>query len=125
MVLLSQKRFAGCFGAKPSGLSFDPEFAVEVARPRNEPNHGLGEVDVEVVADNIPPCIGCGAAQQIVEKSCKILLGRVLPTTPPTLPVVTSKPAIRVCVPWRRYSNSRRSTWPGLIGNSGAARSKA
>jgi len=75
MVLLSQKRFAGCFGGKHAGLAFDAEFAVEVAMPRNEANHGLGEVDVEVVADNIPPCVGCGAAQQIVEKSCKILLG--------------------------------------------------
>jgi len=55
-------------------------------------------------------------------KSCSV---RVLPTTAPTLPVVTSKPAIRVCVPWRRYSNSRRSTLPGFIGNPGAARSKA
>src|SRR5271170_451349 len=43
--------------------------------PRNEANHGLGEVDVEVVADDIPPCIGCGAAQQIVEESGEILLG--------------------------------------------------
>src|SRR5947199_4564779 len=102
MVLLSQKRFAGCFGGKHAGLAFDAEFAVEVAMPRNEANHGLGEVDVEVVADNIPPCIGCGAAQQIVEKSCKILLGPGVADHSPTLPVVTSKPAIRVCVPWRR-----------------------
>jgi hypothetical protein len=32
-------------------------------------------VDVEVVADDIPPCIGCSAAQQTVEKSRKIPLG--------------------------------------------------
>src|ERR1700683_2608806 len=75
MVLLAQKRFAGCFGGKHAGLAFDTEFAVEVAMARNEANHGLGEMDVEVVADDIPPCIGCGAAQQMVEKSCKILLG--------------------------------------------------
>src|ERR1700683_1722017 len=63
MVLLAQKRFAGCFGGKHAGLAFDTEFAVEVAMARNEANHGLGEMDVEVVADDIPPCIGCGAAQ--------------------------------------------------------------
>ena len=50
---------------------------------------------------------------------------RVLPITPSTLPVATSKAAIRVCVPWRRYSNSRRSTLPGIIGSPGAMRSKA
>jgi hypothetical protein len=42
---------------------------------RHEANDGLGEVDVEVVADDIPPCVGSGAAQQGVEKSCEILLG--------------------------------------------------
>src|SRR5271169_6088935 len=42
---------------------------------RNEANNRLGEMDVEVVADDIPPCVGCGAAQQIVEETRKILLG--------------------------------------------------
>src|SRR5580693_6691707 len=51
-------------------------------------------------------------------KSCSV---RLSPTTPATLPLVTSKPAIRACVPWRRYSNSRRSTLPGFIGNPGHA----
>ena len=55
-------------------------------------------------------------------KSCSV---RVSPITPVTLPIVTSKPAIRVCVPWRRYSNSHRSTLPGFIGNPGAMRSSA
>src|SRR5271166_2293575 len=38
---------------------------------------------------------------------------------PPCPPVATSKAAIRVCVPWRIYSNSRRSTFPGFIGSDG------
>src|ERR1700687_4223331 len=42
---------------------------------RHEANDGLGEVDVEVVADDIPPCVGGGAAQQAVEKMCEILFG--------------------------------------------------
>src|SRR6202035_1030982 len=42
---------------------------------RNKANDGLGEMDVEVVADDIPPCVGGGAAQQGVEKTCKVLLG--------------------------------------------------
>src|ERR1700724_4111250 len=75
MVSLAQKRFAGCLGSKHAGLAFDAEVAVEAAMLRHEANDGLGEVDVEVVADDIPPCVGGGAAQQGVEKSCKILLG--------------------------------------------------
>src|SRR6516164_4889171 len=42
---------------------------------RNEANDGLGEMDVEVVANDIPPCVGGGAAQQGVEKTSKVLLG--------------------------------------------------
>src|ERR1700674_679897 len=94
MVSLAQKRFAGCLGSKHAGLAFDAEFAVEAAMLRNEANDGLGEVDVEVVTDDIPPCVGGGAAQQGVEKTRKILFGPVSPITPATLPIVTSKAAI-------------------------------
>src|SRR6202030_2939075 len=75
MVSLAQKRFAGCLGSKHAGLTFDSEVAVEAAMLRNKANDGLGEMDVEVVADDIPPCVGGGAAQQGVEKTCKVLLG--------------------------------------------------
>src|ERR1700726_2611613 len=75
MVCLAQKRFAGCLGSEHAGLTFDAEVAVEAAMLRNKANDGLGEMDVEVVADDIPPCIGGGAAQQGVEKTCKVLLG--------------------------------------------------
>src|SRR5580700_3353122 len=75
MVFLAQKRFAGCLGSEHAGLAFGAEVAVEAAMLRNQANDGLGEVGVEVVADDVPPCVGGGAAQQIVEKTCKILLG--------------------------------------------------
>jgi hypothetical protein len=126
MVFLAQKRFAGCLGSEHAGLTFDAEVAVEAAMLRNKANDGLGEMDVEVVADDIPPCVLAAALLSKVSrkraKSCSV---RVSPITPATLPVVTSKPAIRVCVPWRRYSNSHRSTLPGFIGNPGAMRSSA
>src|SRR4029450_10410775 len=51
---------------------------------------------------------------------------RVGPTVGATRrPWTTSKLAMRHCVPWRTYSNSRRSTWPGRPGSVGAARSRA
>src|SRR5215831_18785640 len=43
--------------------------------PRNKANDGLGEMDVEIVANDIPACVGGGAAQQGVEKTSKVLLG--------------------------------------------------
>src|ERR1700732_3666744 len=75
MVSLAQKRFAGCLGSEHAGLAFAAEVAVEAAMLRNKANDGLGEMDVEVVADDIPPCVGGGGAQQGVEKTCKVLLG--------------------------------------------------
>src|SRR6202040_3126132 len=77
MVSLAQKRFAGCLGSKHAGLTFDAEVAVEAAMLRNKANDGLGEMDVEVVADDIPPRVDGGAVhnQQGVEKTCKVLLG--------------------------------------------------
>ena len=42
-----------------------------------------------------------------------------------TLPVATSRFAIKHVVPLRMYSNSRRSSRPGRIGRVGAARSSA
>src|SRR6516165_2334923 len=75
MVSLAQKCFAGCLGSEHAGLTFDAEVAIEAAMLRNEANDGLGEMDVEVVANDIPPCVGGGAAQQGVEKTSKVLLG--------------------------------------------------
>src|SRR6516162_958512 len=63
MVSLAQKCFAGCLGSEHAGLTFDAEVAIETAMLRNEANDGLGEMDVEVVANDIPPCVGGGAAQ--------------------------------------------------------------
>src|ERR1700733_10770158 len=78
MVFLTQKRFAGCFGSEHAGLAFDAKVVVEAAMLCNQENDRLREVDVEVVADNIPPCDGGGAAQQTVEKSRKIRLGALV-----------------------------------------------
>src|SRR3984893_2095114 len=75
IVFLTQKRFAGCFGSEHAGLAFDAKVVVEAAMLCNQANDRLREVDVEVVADNIPPCDGGGAAQQAVEKARKILRG--------------------------------------------------
>ena len=63
MVLLTQKGLAGCLGSEDTGLAFYAELGLETATARHEANDGLGEVDVEIVADDIPPCVGGSAAK--------------------------------------------------------------
>jgi hypothetical protein len=64
MVALAQEGLAGCLGGEQVGLAFDAEVVGKAAVPCNQPNDGLGEVGID-----IPSCIGCGAAQQAVEKA--------------------------------------------------------
>ena len=58
-------------------------------------------------------------------KAAKSSSVRLSPTVLRTVPAATSKAAIRVCVPCRRYSNSCRSTLPGRMGRSGDTLSSA
>jgi hypothetical protein len=69
----------------------------------------------------------CGGslARTPSRKAAKSLSVRVGPIVPWTRPVATSKQAISVWVPWRLYSNSRRSIWPARIGRVGVIRSRA
>ena len=68
--------------------------------PRNKANDGLGEMNVEVVANDIPACLAAALLSKVSRKRAKSSSVRVSPITPTTSPIVTSKPAIRVCVPW-------------------------
>src|ERR1700676_4451524 len=74
MVRLAQKSLTCCFASEHAGFAFDAEPVFETAAARNQPYDGLGEVDVEIVADDVPPDVGGGAAQQAAEKSGEILL---------------------------------------------------
>src|ERR1700737_760313 len=74
MVWLAQKRHTGGLGRQHARPAFDAELALETAGARNKANDGLGEVDVEIVADDVPPSVGDGAVQQAAEKSREILL---------------------------------------------------
>src|SRR5579863_340608 len=74
MVGLAQEGLAGGLGGEHAGLAFDAELALETAVAGNQANDGHGEVDVEIVADNIPAGIGGNAAQQAAEKPCEVIL---------------------------------------------------
>ena len=68
---------------------------------------------------------GGAEANRPVMNETKSSSVRVSPIVPRTLPMATSKAAIRAFVPCLIYSNSRRSTCPGFIGRLLAARSRA
>src|SRR6266581_890201 len=82
MLRLAQERLACGLGSEHARLAFDAELALEAAVTGNQANDGLGEVDVEIVADDVPSGVGGGAAQQVAEKSCEILLGPGLADRP-------------------------------------------
>src|SRR5215216_6391478 len=66
---LGQERGTGGLGGEHAGLALEPAVA------SHEADDGLGEVDVEIIADDVPLRVGGRAAQQFAEKSCEILLG--------------------------------------------------
>ena len=74
MVALAQECLAGGLGREHAQLAFDAELALETAVARNQANDGLGEVDVEIVADDVPPNVG-GSTQHAAEKSREIPFG--------------------------------------------------
>src|SRR5438477_4018002 len=74
MVWLAQKRHTGGLGREHARPAFDAELALETAEARHKANDGLGEVDVEIVADDVPPSVGGGAVQQAAEEAREILL---------------------------------------------------
>src|SRR5215467_9961185 len=69
MLGLTQEGGAGELGSEHAGL------ALEAAVASHEPDDGLGKMDIEIVANDIPPNVRGGAAQQATEKARKILFG--------------------------------------------------
>ena len=67
-----QECFSGRLGSEHARPSFGAEIDLEAAGAGNETNDGLREVDVEIVADNVPLCGGSSAAEQAAEKACEI-----------------------------------------------------
>src|SRR5262252_8270861 len=58
-----------------AGLAFDAEGTLHATGARNQTNDGLRQVDVEIVADEIPFGVGAVAAQHASQKACEVLLG--------------------------------------------------
>src|SRR5205823_231257 len=61
MLRVAQECFSGRLGCEDARLSFDAEFDLEAAGAGNKADDGLREVDVEIVANDVPPCGGSGA----------------------------------------------------------------
>src|SRR3974390_1808545 len=73
MLRVAQERFPCCLGCEQARSSFDAEFDLEAAGAGNEANDGLREVDVEIIADDVPLCGRSGTVEQAAQKPCEIL----------------------------------------------------
>ena len=82
---------------------------------------------VEIVQDKVPSDDQGHAFHRLANVPGEISSSvRVLPAdTFPICPVQTLKFMVNDTVPYRMYSNSRRSTLPGAIGKPGCFRSNA
>src|SRR3982074_12170 len=70
----SQELFARLLGREHAAFALDAQSALDAAVACNQANHRFGEVDVEVVADDVPARVGGGAVEQVAEKSREVLL---------------------------------------------------
>src|SRR5262245_39300516 len=70
---LTQEGGAGDLGGEHAGLALDAELVGEPALACHEPHHRLRQMDVEIVADDIPANVAGGALEQAAQKARKIL----------------------------------------------------
>src|ERR1043166_6428815 len=75
MFRVAQECFTRPLASEHTRFAFDAEVDLEAAGAGNEADDGLGEVNVEIVADDVPSRVGSGAAEQVAEKSREILFG--------------------------------------------------
>ena len=72
---VAQERFSRRLRCEHTRLSFNAELKLEAAGTGEEADDGFREVDVEIVADDVPLRGGSGSAEQAAEKPRKILFG--------------------------------------------------
>jgi hypothetical protein len=75
---IAQKRFSTGNGLQDAALALHPQILLQTTVARYEPNHALGEVDIEVVADDVPADVPGRAREQILKKAGEVLLGATL-----------------------------------------------
>src|ERR1051325_5067614 len=75
MLGLRQEGGAGGLGSEHAGFALATQLVLEPAVARHETDDGLGKMDIEIVADDIPSDVGGGAVEQTAEKARKILFG--------------------------------------------------
>ena len=95
MLRVAQECFTRPLGSEHARFAFDAEVGLEAAGASNEADNELGEVDVEIVADNVRLALGAALLSKWRRNRAKSFSVRVLPITPSTAPVATSKAAIK------------------------------
>ena len=95
MLRVAQECFTRPLGSEHARFAFDAEVGLEAAGASNEADDGLGEVDVESQTMS-HLALGAALLSKWRRNRAKSFSVRVLPITPSTAPVETSKAAIKV-----------------------------
>jgi hypothetical protein len=75
---IAQKRLPARHRLQDAALALDPEILLQAAVARDQPDHAFREVDVEVVADEVPADVPGRAREQLIEEAGEVLLGAAL-----------------------------------------------
>lgn len=126
MAGVTQEGGPGGHGAQDTALPFLTQVVVDAGVLGDEAHHGFGLVGVEVVDHDVPFDSGGIGGHGLGKVGGAVVFGPGgAHDGRPTAPVATSKVMKKESVPWRIYSYSRRSTWPGRSGKPECARSSA
>jgi hypothetical protein len=100
---VAQEGFPAGTGFQDALFVFPPQVLRDTAAPGDDPNHALGEMDVQIVGHDLPLNIGVGSVEHPFQESRKIGLAPMVAnladpkgSVAKTCPVATSNPAIKV-----------------------------
>src|SRR3977135_1165851 len=72
---IAQELLTRLLGGEHAAFALDAQPTLYAAGALHRADPRFGEVDVEIVADDVPPRVGGGAVEQSAEKSREVLLG--------------------------------------------------
>ena len=112
VAFVAQKGLPGGHGFKDAALAFFAEVVVDGAMTGDEAHNAFGRWVLRLSQTMRQRISGATEPRRPSRKAAKSSSVRLSPTVLRTVPAATSKAAIRVCVPCRRYSNSCRPPCP-------------
>ena len=69
---IAQEGFPAGARLQNAALVFLPQVLCDSATAGDNPDHALGQVDVQIVGHDLPLDIGCGAIEHSFQEDCKV-----------------------------------------------------